>query len=258
MTLPVVVSVVGGLIAGRLSRRRHDPALFLATVSHELRTPLHAIAGWVSLLKSGRLSESETMRALESIERNVRLEARLIDELLEASELLGERATIAVAPLDIRIPIEGAVARVADAAQTKNITLHVNLPEGGVTVPGDERRLGDAIWRLLSNAIKFTPANGQVWIDLEVVGDEVCLRVADNGEGIAREDLPRVFEPFLQGQTRTKREGLGLGLAVVRQLVELHHGKISAHSDGRGQGAVFRVTLPLVSGRFGWRDNADL
>jgi signal transduction histidine kinase len=258
MTLPVVASVVGALIVGRLSRRRRDPAPFLATVSHELRTPLHAIAGWVSLLKSGRLSEDETMRALDGIERNVRLEARLIDELLEASRLLSDRVTIALAPLDLRVPIEGAVARVASAAQTKNITLHVNLPESGVTVPGDERRLSDAVCHLLSNAIKFTPENGEVWIDLEVMGDQVCLRVADSGEGIAPEDLPRVFEPFLQGHTRTKREGLGLGLAVVRQLVELHHGKISAHSTGRGQGAVFRVTLPLISSRFGWHDTPKL
>lgn len=250
MTLPVVASVVGALIVGRLSRRRRDPAPFLATVSHELRTPLHAIAGWVSLLKSGRLSEDETMRALDGIERNVRLEARLIDELLEASRLLSDRVTIALAPLDLRVPIEGAVARVASAAQTKNITLHVNLPESGVTVPGDERRLSDAVCHLLSNAIKFTPTDGAVAVSLTQGGGMYTLVVADTGIGIPPAFLPHVFDRFRQADGSMTREhgGLGLGLAIVKELVELHGGSVRAESAGPGRGARFIVRLPAPAG----------
>jgi signal transduction histidine kinase len=247
MAVPLFASVLGALLAGRqLTRRRQDPARFLATVSHELRTPLNAIMGWVHLLKSGTLTTAGTARALEGIERNVRLEVELIEELLDASQLLGGRAVMVIAPLNLGDVVANAVARIRRTARDKRVRLIANLPAPSIIVSGDERRLGDAVWQLLGNAVKFTPTGGEVRVSLDVRGDRACLRVEDTGEGIAPEDLPHLFEPFLQGRTRGKREGLGLGLAVVRQSVELHHGSVSAQSAGPGQGAVFSLTLPVV------------
>jgi signal transduction histidine kinase len=259
MTFPLFASIVGGWLARRrFPTRRHDPAQFLATVSHELRTPLNAIVGWVTLLKSGTLASADRARALDCIERNVQLETRLVDQLLDASRLLGGRTTLVSAPIDFRAVVLAAIARVAPSAKAKGLHLALHLSPAELTICGDQPRLVDAVWHLLANAVKFTPADGRVQIDVEMSGDRACLRVADSGEGITPDDLPHVFEPFLQGHTRTKRAGLGLGLAVVRQLIELHGGTVSAHSAGRGEGAVFRLTLPLVSSRSGWRETTAL
>jgi signal transduction histidine kinase len=253
MTFPLFASIVGRFLARRriAAERRRDAADFLATVSHELRTPLNAIVGWLTLLKSGRLASPDAARALAGIERNVHLERRLVDELLDASRLLGGRAAIALTPFDLRSAVQSAVGRLAVAARVKGVALNVGTARHEIVVAGDERRLGDIVWHLLANGIKFTPPGGEVRIDLEVSGNRACLRVVDTGEGITADDLPHVFDPFLQGHTETRRSGLGLGLAVVRQIVELHGGTISAYSAGRGHGARFRVTLPLVSRQSG-------
>jgi signal transduction histidine kinase len=247
MAGPLFASVFVVLLAGRqLARRRKDPACFLATVSHELRTPLNAIMGWVNLLKSGRLTAADTAHAFDCIERNIRLEVELIEELLDASQLLGGRAVVVAAPVNFAEVVASAVARLGPTACNKRVRLIADLPASPIIVSGDERRLGGAVWQLLVNAVKFTPAGGEVLVKLDERGDRVHLRVEDTGEGIAPEDLPHVFEPFLQGRTGGRREGLGLGLAVVRQSVELHHGSVSAESAGAGYGSVFSVTLPVV------------
>jgi signal transduction histidine kinase len=242
-------SILGGFLWSRRASagRCREAVDFLATVSHELRTPLNAIVGWVNLLKSGTLTSAETARALDGIERNLHLETRLVDELLDASRLLGGRTTIALAPVDLRAAMQAAVARVTPAARAKGVKLVVGASPVKATVFGNEQRLTDAVWQLLANGVKFTPPGGEVRIDLEVRGEHARVRVADSGEGIALDDLAHVLEPFRQGHIQTKRVGLGLGLAVVRQLVELHGGTIAAHSAGRGHGAVFSVTLPLNS-----------
>ncbi len=215
---------------------------FLATVSHELRTPLHAIVGWVHLLKKDITQDRE--RAIDAIERNALVQARLIDDLLDVSRMIQGRFTLVVLPLDLRGAVQAALVTVGPAAAAKGVVLKLD-DDAEVRVFGDDARLQQVAWNLLSNAVKFTPRGGTVTVAVARVGSEARLRVTDTGEGIDPAFLPYVFEPFRQGASRSARAGLGLGLAIVRQIVELHGGTVAVASDGRGKGATFTVMLPV-------------
>jgi signal transduction histidine kinase len=222
---------------------------FLAVLSHELKTPLTPILSWALLLQQGRLDAPTSVRGLEAIERNARLQARIIEDLLDVSRAMTGKLTLNLAPIALGPVILAAIDAVRSTAEAKRIALEVEIdPEAGL-VSGDADRLQQVVWNLLSNAIKFTPQGGRVEIRLARVDAQLQLRVRDNGRGIRRELLPRLFERFWQADSSTTRlyGGLGLGLAVVRHLVELHGGSVGADSDGEGQGATFTATLPLFS-----------
>ena len=222
---------------------------FLATVSHELRTPLNAMVGWVHLLRSGGLDAATTERALETIERNIRAQAQIIDDILDVSRIVRGSLTLAFQPVDLAALLHNTIESLRPAAQSKGIALHTLFEAAGSEVPGDPDRLQQVAWNLLSNAVKFTPRGGSVEVRLSRQGDDLRLEVADTGEGISPEFLPHVFERFRQADSSANRMhgGLGLGLAIVRHLVELHGGTVSAESPGRGHGARFTVTLPAAS-----------
>ncbi len=240
------------LLARETLLRRHAEELsrlkdeFLATLSHELRTPLNAIFGWVTLLRTRRLDEPTQARALETIERNARAQKRLIEDLLDVSRIVSGRLTLEPVALDPRLLVEAAVATVQPSAQAKGVQLLVGLAPTNRTVRGDFGRLQQAVLNLLSNAIKFTPAGGTVRIELEAEPETFTLTVSDTGQGIKREFLPHVFDYFRQedGSICRRHGGLGLGLTIVRHLVELHHGSVEAASEGEGQGARFVIRLP--------------
>jgi PAS domain S-box-containing protein len=222
---------------------------FLATASHELRTPLNAIVGWVHVLQTGALGSDEQRRqAITAIERNARIQTRLIEDLLDVSRMIQGCVSLRVAPLDLRTAIEFAVETISHTAAAKDITVDIVLPDDVVPVIGDDHRLQQVTWNLLSNSVKYTPRGGRVKISLSCSRGRAIISVVDSGEGIDPSFLPHVFEPFRQGQSRTMRSGLGLGLAIVRRLVDLHGGRISAASDGDGKGATFTVSLPLARG----------
>ena len=222
---------------------------FLATLSHELRTPLTAILGWSHLLRSGKLP-SETMdSAIETIERNAKAQSQLIDDLLDVSRIITGKLRIdarAVEPAGI---LEAAVDSVRPAAEAKDIKLDLEIAYATGLVLGDPNRLQQVAWNLLTNAIKFTSAGGHVGVQLARVNSHVEIVVRDTGQGIKADFLPHVFDRFRQADGTTTRShgGLGLGLAIVRHLVELHGGKIQADSPGEGQGATFTVSLPLIT-----------
>jgi PAS domain S-box-containing protein len=226
------------------ANRRKDQ--FLATLSHELRTPMTAVLGWAGMLKLG-LPEEEAREAIETIERSARVQAQLIDDVLDVSRLASGKLTFQPVPVDLAPVIEAALATVRPAAAAKGIEIDTsvpNLPQ----VLGDEGRLQQIVWNLLSNAVKFTPAGGTFSVRLEQNGPLLHLTVSDSGKGINPEYLPRVFEPFSQEDATTTRshEGIGLGLSIVRTLVELHGGRIRASSEGSGKGATFTVELPVM------------
>ena len=221
---------------------------FLATLSHELRTPLSAMLGWVRLLRSGKLDPVTAARALETIERNTFLQSQLIEDLLDVSRIITGKLRLDLRLVDITTVIDGAVEALRPSAAAKSIHLETEAAAGPVFVDGDPARLQQVAWNLLSNAIKFTPEGGRVLVRLE--RDELHARivVADSGIGINPEFLPHIFDRFRQadgGMTRP-HGGLGLGLAIVRHLIELHRGSVRAESAGSGRGAVFTVTLPLA------------
>ncbi|HEY8558827.1 MAG TPA: PAS domain-containing protein [Pyrinomonadaceae bacterium] len=220
---------------------------FLATLSHELRTPLSSILGWARMLKEREISEAQTRRAIDTIERNARAQAQLIDDILDVSRIVSGKLRLHVKPVDLASIIETAIEAVRPAADAKNIRLQRVLNSGAM-ISGDADRLQQIIWNLLSNAIKFTPKDGRVQVRLERVNSHVELTVADNGQGIDAETLPFIFERFRQSDSSTTRQhgGLGLGLAIVRHLVELHGGTVRAASRGLGQGAVFTVHFPII------------
>jgi PAS domain S-box-containing protein len=222
---------------------------FLATLSHELRTPLTAIFGWASLLRNGDVPEGEVSEALEIIERNARAQARLVDELLDVSRIITGNLQVDLRPIELATVVEVASSGLKPAAQVKNITLEFESSGEPPIVKGDQGRLRQVVWNLILNAIKFTPRDGQVKVRLKSEGHLVKLIVEDNGEGISPEFLPYVFDRFRQaeGSISRKQGGLGLGLAVVRHLVELHGGSVSAASAGLGQGSTFVVNLPLAT-----------
>jgi signal transduction histidine kinase/ActR/RegA family two-component response regulator len=222
---------------------------FLATVSHELRTPLTAILGWAHLLRTGQTDDGHMAKALETIERNARAQAQLIDDLLDVSRIITGKLRIDVRPVDPNSFIEAAVEGVRPAAEAKGVRLQRIMDTGIVTVSGDPVRLQQVVWNLLSNAIKFTPKGGRVQVKLERVNSHIEIGVSDTGPGIEPEFLPYVFDRFRQADGRTTRQhgGLGLGLSIVRHLVELHGGTVRAESEGEGQGATFTVLLPVAA-----------
>ena len=221
---------------------------FLATVSHELRTPLNAILGWARMLRTRSLAPGTAAQALETIERNARFQARIIEDILDVSRIVTGKLRLAVHPVELAPVIETALESVRPAAEAKNIRLEARLAAAPAVVLGDPDRLQQVAWNLLSNAIKFTPEGGAVETGLEVTGSVVRLTVQDTGNGIPPEFLPYVFDRFRQGDSSTARKhsGLGLGLAIVRHLVELHGGDVFAESPGVGLGATFTVELPLL------------
>ena len=220
---------------------------FLATISHELRTPLSAILGWTRMLRLGQLSEKDETKALDTIERNARAQAQLIDDLLDVSRIITGKLRMDVQPADPNSFIDAAVEAVRPAAEAKGVRVQKVMDTGAVSIPGDPVRLQQVVWNLLSNAIKFTPRGGRVQIRSERVNSQLEIVVSDTGQGIAPDFLPHVFDRFRQADQKTSRQhgGMGLGLAIVRHLVELHGGTVSAHSGGVDQGSTFTVTLPI-------------
>jgi PAS domain S-box-containing protein len=222
---------------------------FLATASHELRTPLTAVLGWSRMLRTGKLDAENSARALESIERNATLQTKLIDDLLDVSRIITGKLTLDRRPIEIAHVVSDAVNTVRPAADAKKITIETSFDAEAEPVFGDANRLQQVVWNLLSNAVKFTPKYGRIEVALQRVNSEVQISVGDSGEGISSEFLPYVFDRFSQGDGKTTRShsGLGLGLAIARQLVELHGGTVKAHSDGPGRGATFKLRLPVLS-----------
>ncbi|BAU13230.1 putative sensor protein [Leptolyngbya sp. NIES-3755] len=220
---------------------------FLAVLSHELRTPLNPIMGWSKLLKSGNLNAEKTAYAIDIIERNAKLQTQLIEDLLDVSRILRGKLSLTMAPVDVESIVRSALDTVKLAAEAKSIQLHTNF-SATPQVLGDAARLQQIVWNLLSNAIKFTPEAGSVTIRLTQIGTQVQITVSDTGQGISADFLPHVFEYFRQADSASTRKfgGLGLGLAIVRQLVELHGGTVQAESLGENQGATFTVQLPCL------------
>ena len=218
---------------------------FLATVSHELRTPLASILGWTRLLRRGGLSTEKQIRALETLERNARAQTRLVEDLLDVSRIVSGKTRLNVETADLGRIVESAVESIRPNADGRGVRLAATVQ--ACTLAGDPERLHQVLWNLLSNAVKFTPRGGQVKVALEVRERTATLTVSDDGQGIRADFLPHVFERFRQADATATRVhgGLGLGLAIVRHLVELHGGTVSVRSDGEGKGSTFTVRLPL-------------
>src|ERR1051326_3372376 len=222
---------------------------FVATISHELRTPLTSILGWTALLRTGALEQAKTALALETVERNARTQAQLIEDLLDVSRIITGKLRLNFRPVMLAPVVESALASVKPMAEAKGVRLQPVLDPSAAPVSGDSGRLQQVIWNLLSNAIKFTPTGGRVQVRLARINSHFELTVADTGQGIDPAFLPHVFDRFRQADSTTTRHhgGLGLGLTIVRQLVELHGGTVSAYSQGEGRGATFTVRLPLMT-----------
>jgi PAS domain S-box-containing protein len=230
--------------AERLGRLKDE---FLATLSHELRTPLQAVLGWSRLLMTGRVGEEEMQQALATIERNAVQQAQLIEDLLDMSRVISGKLRLEVRPVSMAEVVEAAVASARPAAEAKGVRIEQLVDPHAPAVMGDSARLQQVAWNLLSNAVKFTPRGGQVRVVMHREGSQIELVVSDTGQGIAPEFLPHVFDRFRQADPSTTRRhgGLGLGLSIVRHLVELHGGTVTAGSEGTGQGATFIVKLPV-------------
>ena len=244
------------LIRERDARRHAEEAdrlkdEFLATLSHELRTPLTSILGWASMIRNGEVEGSNATRAIETIERNARSQARLIDDLLDVSRIITGNLRLDLHPLNLAPIVDAALDALRPTADAKGIRLQTRFFPEECLVKGDPNRLRQVIWNLLSNAIKFTQRGGGVNIHLDCVDQTARLTVRDTGDGISAEFLPYVFDRFRQAEASISRKqgGLGLGLAVVRHLVELHGGTINAESEGLGKGSAFTVDLPLAQER---------
>ncbi|HZT60231.1 MAG TPA: ATP-binding protein, partial [Pyrinomonadaceae bacterium] len=229
---------------------------FLATVSHELRTPLNSILGWANMLRRGMVDEGMISHGLDVIERNARAQNQLVEDLLDVSRIITGKLRLEVQPVELVDVIGAAADVVRPAAEAKEIRLELLLDPNAGPVAGDPQRLQQVVWNLLSNAVKFTPRGGRVQARLERVKSHVEIIVSDTGEGIGPDFLPHVFERFRQadGSYTRRHGGMGLGLAIVRHLVELHGGTVEAESGGAGQGSTFTVKLPLIiakdAGRF--------
>ena len=221
---------------------------FLATLSHELRSPLNAMLGWTRLLNTRKFDEATTARAMETIERNARAQAQLVEDLLDVSRIIQGKLRLNIRPIELKAIIEAALETAGPAAEAKEISLQSVLDPASGCVAGDSDRLQQIIWNLLSNAIKFTPKGGQVQVRLERVHSHVEIIVSDTGQGISPDFVPYVFDRFRQADSSITRSysGLGLGLAIVRHLVELHGGTVDAYSAGSGQGSTFTIKLPLI------------
>jgi signal transduction histidine kinase len=220
---------------------------FLATISHELRTPLNAVLGWVHLLRTGRLDPATAARGLESVERNIRLQAQLTADLLDVSKALTGKLQVDPRPVPLDRAMQEAVAAARPAAKAKDLRIQVELPDANVIVHGDAGRLRQIAWQLLANAIKFSPRGGVVEIAVDTFGQDARLVVRDRGPGIDPAFLPRVFERFTQADPSPTRTagGLGVGLALVRELVELQGGEIDARNREDGHGTIFMARFPL-------------
>ncbi|MEG4068066.1 ATP-binding protein [Microcoleus sp. Pol11C2] len=221
---------------------------FLSILSHELRTPLNAILGWSTMLRQKNLSEDKVARALETIERNAKSQAQLIEDILDVSRIITGKLRLRVRPVNLVPVVESAIESVHLAAEAKSIRLQSVLDSEAGPLLGDADRLQQVVWNLLSNALKFTPKDGRVQISLQRVNSHVEITVSDTGAGISSDFLPFVFDRFSQHDSTTTRSygGLGLGLAIVRQLVELHGGTVTVVSPGVGQGTTFTVKLPVM------------
>jgi PAS domain S-box-containing protein len=219
---------------------------FLAMVSHELRTPLNHILGWVTMLRSGKLQPDKALKAFDTVEQNVRAQGRLIDDLLDVSRIISGKLLIEPSRIEIAEVVEAAAESIGPVAKEKGVNFKMILdPEAGM-ISGDPDRLQQAIWNLLTNAVKFTPEGGHVELRLARENSQIEITVSDDGQGISPDFLPHVFDRFRQQDATTGRRhgGLGLGLAIVRHLVELHGGSVRVESEGEGRGATFTITLP--------------
>ena len=242
------------LAAAQAARAEADSANtvkdeFLATLSHELRTPLTSILGWSHLLTGGKLDKQQTVGAIETIARNARAQGRLIDELLDISRIRTRKISLDLRVVKLAPLIQAVVEDVRPAADARSINLEAAFDSNLGPILGDPDRLQQIVWNLLTNAIKFTPKGGDVHVRLERNDSHALITVNDSGQGIATEHLPHIFERFRQADSSNTRSnsGLGLGLSIVRQLVELHRGTVTAESSGKNTGATFRVMLPLPS-----------
>jgi signal transduction histidine kinase/ActR/RegA family two-component response regulator len=233
----------------QLANRMKDE--FLMTVSHELRTPLTAIYGWARMLVTGQIREDQKRRAIETIERNAQAQTQLVNDLLDVSRAISGKVRLDVQPVDLSHVVLAAIDSMQPAADAKGIRLQTVLDPGAGPIAGDRDRMQQVVWNLLSNAIKFTPKDGRVQVVLEKRQSHVELIVSDTGVGIEAEFLPHVFDRFRQADAGTTRRhgGLGLGLAIVRHLVELHGGSVTVESDGAAAGTTFRVLIPLTIAR---------
>jgi CheY-like chemotaxis protein len=220
---------------------------FLANVSHELRTPLSPILTWARMLREGKLNAEQSRRAIEVIERNALMQAKLVEDILDVSRITEGKLKLTVRPTALSEVVQAAVETVRATAEAREVRLQVVLDTSLPPIPGDPDRLQQVVWNLLSNAVKFTPKGGRVHVVLERVNSHVEIAVSDTGRGIAAEQLPHLFERFWQADSSTHgRMGLGLGLTIVRHLVELHGGTITAESPGEGKGSTFTVKLPVL------------
>ncbi len=234
--------------AERASRQKDE---FLSTLGHELRAPLNAILGWSRLLESGRLAHEEVQRGGQTIARNVRALAQLVDDLLDLSGMVSGKIRLDAEETDIGEIVEAALETLQSTADAKGVALRKGLPAAECLVFGDPHRLQQVVWNMLSNAIKFTPRGGTVTATLAQSNGNWEVRIADTGIGLAAERLPFVFDAFRECDSTSRREypGLGLGLAIAKQIVELHGGRVSAASAGEGRGSTFHVVLPRVAPR---------
>jgi PAS domain S-box-containing protein len=231
--------------AEETSRARDE---FLATLSHELRTPLTAIMGWAHLLRTGSLDEASRARALETIERNAHLEAQLLADVLDVARIITGKLRLQVQDVDAAPIVASAVDAVRQHAEQKRVSLSLTPPDQATAVAADPDRLQQVVANLLTNAIKFTPAGGEVRVRVAAEAHSVAIEVQDTGEGIPPEVLPHVFERFRQGGAGVHgKGGLGLGLAIVSHIVELHSGHVRADSEGPGRGSTFTVHLPSLA-----------
>ena len=265
-----VANILASAIAREHVERERDASLaearqanrlkdeFLATLSHEIRTPLSAILGWASLVHSGKLVGERQTRALDAILRNAQSQAQLVSDILDVSRIITGKLQLELEDLEIAAVVDGVVESLQPAAGAKEIRLVQTCDRHDARVVADRVRMQQIIWNLLSNAIKFTPAGGRVTIDVRVADETLDLVVSDCGRGIDPDFLPHVFDRFRQGDSSSTRShgGLGLGLAIVRHLVELHGGTVTAASDGEGCGATFTVRLPVARPK--WRSRANV
>lgn len=226
---------------------------FLATLSHELRTPLSSILGWAQLLKTNMLDADEINEALDIIERNGLMQCKLIDDLLDVSRIVTGKMQLNLRPMSLTAVVQAAVNVILPSAQAKQVCIETSFDPQADRISGDADRLQQVLWNLLSNAVKFTPAGGRIEVSLEPADAQALISVRDYGEGIAPEFLPHVFDRFRQADSSTSRKhgGLGIGLAIVRHVVELHGGSVRAESDGLGRGTTIAVTLPMTKESFG-------
>jgi len=221
---------------------------FLATISHELRNPLNAIMGWAHMLQLGKLNEANTERAVETIYRNAKSQSQLVSDLLDVSRIISGKLRLDMRAVDLIYIVNAAIDSIRPAADAKGILLQPMLDPAAGPISGDADRLQQVVWNLLTNAVKFTPKGGKIQVKVQRINSHVEIVVSDSGVGINKEFLPYVFDRFRQADGSTTRihGGLGLGLSIVRQLVDLHGGSVGVESKGEGKGATFTITLPFV------------